>query len=387
MRAATSPDVVVVGGGITGASTAYELARAGLRTTLVERAELAAMASGWTLGGVRQSGRDAAELPLIRRAVNRWQTLAEELEADLEYRQGGNLRLARTPEEVEILRTMVADQKARGLALTLLDDNQAVREIAPCLSPQVLAAAYCPGDGHAHPQKTVQAYATAARRHGAQILTGTRVMAVQVQGGRISGVLIDGGEIPTARVVLATGIHTPGLLAPLGLRLPLTIQHVSVLQSTPQPPLLTQVLGAANADLAGRQQVDGRLRFTSGLTPWQQPNGALEEEQLRPPLGLLSAVIQRVCQVLPGFATARLARVWGGLIDLSPDHLPVIDALEEPAGLVVAAGFSGHGFGLGPVTGERLKDLVLGETPGDLAPFRLHRLVGQRTDDTAKLYG
>ena len=387
MRATTSPDVVVVGGGITGTSTAYELARAGVRVTLLERAELAAMASGWTLGGVRQSGRDPAELPLIRRAIRRWQQLAGELDADVEYCQQGNLRLARTPEEVDTIRAMVDEQCARGLELHFLDNNQAVRDIAPVLSARILAASFCPGDGHANPTKTVQAYARAARRHGATILTGTPMQGLLVEGGQVRGVRTSASRIPAGRVVLASGIHTHRLLAPLGLRLPLAIQHVSVLQSTPLPALLAPVLGAANADLAGRQQVDGRLRFTSGLTPWNWPDGEPGESQLQPRLGVLEAVIRRITAVFPAFAEAPLARVWGGLIDLTPDHLPVIDALHEPAGLVVATGFSGHGFGIGPASGELIRDLVLGDSPAELAPFRLQRLANRDNHGKAALHG
>src|SRR5205814_1417532 len=107
-------DVIVIGGGISGAAAAYEIARAGARVTLIEKGSLASMASGWTLGGVRQSGRHPAELPLATAAVQRWMTLAEELDADVEYRQDGNLRLARTEAEVPTIRAIVEEQRAMG---------------------------------------------------------------------------------------------------------------------------------------------------------------------------------------------------------------------------------------------------------------------------------
>src|SRR6202023_992437 len=125
------PDVVVIGGGINGPAAALTLAEEDRSVTLIEKHGIAAMASGWTLGGVRQSGRDPAELPLARAAVALWPALRERLGEDVEYRRLGNLRLARDDAEVEIIRRMVEEQRGRGLELDFLPDNRAVREVAP----------------------------------------------------------------------------------------------------------------------------------------------------------------------------------------------------------------------------------------------------------------
>src|SRR6188768_3999942 len=121
--------IVIIGGGITGCAAASELAREGHRVTLFEKSRIAAMASGWTLGGVRQSGRHPAELPLARAAVALWAGLHERLGVDVDYRRGGNLRLARTPDEVETIRGIVDSQRSHGLELDFLPDNRAVREV------------------------------------------------------------------------------------------------------------------------------------------------------------------------------------------------------------------------------------------------------------------
>src|SRR5215217_8595585 len=123
----STTEVVIIGGGISGTAAAYELARSGAKVTLLERGELASMASGWTLAGVRQSGRHPAELPLATAAVDRWMSLNAELDADVEYRQDGNLRLARTPDEVPVIEGVVATGRASGLDLSLLSDGAAVR--------------------------------------------------------------------------------------------------------------------------------------------------------------------------------------------------------------------------------------------------------------------
>jgi sarcosine oxidase subunit beta len=359
--------IVIIGGGVTGTAAADALAREGHGVTLIEKNGLAAMASGRTLGGVRQSGRHPAELPLARAAVDIWKTLDERLDASVDYRQGGNLRLARTPAEVDVIRGIVESQRAQGLALDFLPDNASVRAIAPALSPHVLAASHCATDGHADPVKATRAFAASARRHGATIREGVTVRSIDVAKDRVTGVSTSDGFVPAERVILAAGIDSPALLAPLGLRLPLSIRMVSVVQTAPLPPTLDQVFGVANADCAGRQEAGGRLRFTDGgasAGPWVA----------EPPGTVVRDLVSLVAHVLPAAGTARVDRTWTGLIDLTPDALPVIDAPASAAGLVVAAGFSGHGFCLGPVSGLACADLAIGRPPRhDLAAFRLVR--------------
>lgn len=385
-----STDVVVIGGGISGVAAAYELARSGVAVTLLERGGLAAMASGWTLAGVRQSGRHPAELPLARAAVRLWTTLADELDADVEYRQRGNLRLARTPDEVAMIRQVVEDGPAFDLDLTFLPDNAAVREIAPALAEHILAASFCPTDGHANPTATVAAFAAAATRHGATIRTGVTVEVIDTAGGRVHGVRTSEGAIPADAVVVVAGVWTGRLLAPLGLDLPLAIRQVAVIQTVPLPPLLDQVLGTAAANLAGRQQVDGRFRLTGGGFPWPHDLDALAagNDLVQPPALKVSEVIERAAEVVPALADTPIARVWGGLLDSTPDALPVIERTPEIDGLVIAAGFSGHGFCLGPITGQIARDLVVdGTTELPIAPFRRARFAGALEQAEATLHG
>ena len=378
--------IVIVGGGITGCATASELSREGHRVTLIEKSRIAAMASGWTLGGVRQSGRDPAELPLATAAVALWANLHERLDADVEYRRGGNLRLARTPGEIEVIRAMVERQRALGLELSFLPDNASIRAVAPLISRDVLAASLCPGDGHANPLKTTLAFADDARRHGAQIREGMGVRTLRTLSGRVIGVELDDATIVEADcVIVAAGINTPRLLRSAGgadIDLPLSIRWVHVVQTEPLRQTLQQVFGVANADCAGRQEVDGRLRFTSGVESWTGNSEHWSETGLAPREDDIVRVVERVASVLPLVRTAPIHRAWGGLIDLTPDALPVIDA--PLPGLVVAAGFSGHGFCLGPVSGQLCTDLALGRGPRHaLDAFRLDRFARGSDASTA----
>lgn len=371
--------IVIIGGGITGCAAAAELSREGHAVTLIERRRIAAMASGWTLGGVRQSGRHPAELPLARAAVEIWAGLGRRVGADVEYRRGGNLRLARTPGEVEVIRALVDRQRAQELDLRFLPDNDAVQNAAPAIASAVLAASLCPTDGHANPVKITLAFAQDARRHGAQIREALGADALLIDGDRITGVRTTHGVIAADCVIVAAGIHTPALVAPLGLHLPLSVKVVHVVQTEPLPPTLAQVFGVANADCAGRQEADGRLRFTGGAEDWPGDPEAWTERAIAPSAEDVRRVVERVAEVLPVVGKTPVARAWGGLIDLTPDALPVIDAPSALVGLVIAAGFSGHGFCLGPVSGQLCADLASGRAPRhDLSAFRLERFAANR---------
>lgn len=355
------PDVIVIGGGISGTATAYELARRGTRVSLLERGDLHSMASGWTLAGVRQSGRHPAELPLAKLAVRRWETLSDELGADLEYRQDGNLRLAMTPDEVPAIRRVVEDGVAAGIPMHYLDGADAVRDLAPVITPEIAGASFCPTDGHANNELAVRAFAAAAQRHGAEIRTRTEVVQILVENDRVTGVETTGGKIHAGTVIVAAGVYTPRLLAPLGLELPLEIVLCPVVQTEPAPAELRPVLGVASGHFAGRQEASGRYRLIGRSIAWDgewhTPTNTL------PSLGTVESMIAGAIRVLPGVRDLRMHHIWGGLIDRTPDAIPVIDAHAGIDGLVVAAGFSGHGFGIGPATGAILAALAREEQP------------------------
>ncbi len=216
----------------------------GVSVRLFEARRLGAMASTWTLGGVRQSGRDPAELPLARAAIESWARLDEALGAPTGYRRKGNLRLARTEGEIETLRTMVAGQRARGLSLEFLESRADIRAIAPAIGDAVLAASFCNSDGHADPDLTIAAYAVALRHMGVTLEEGVPVHRLVSEKGRVRGVETASGIVHADAVVLAAGIHAPALIAPLGLDLPMAAKRVCVLPVA-TAPAFEQVFGVA----------------------------------------------------------------------------------------------------------------------------------------------
>lgn len=370
-------DVIVVGAGISGSSTAYELATRGLDVILLDRYGPAAMASGWSLAGVRQSGRHPAELPLAKAAVDLWTDLSARLDGDTHYVRKGNLRLARTPGEVEVIRTMVADQKAAGLDLTFLDDIKDIRAIAPAVAENILAASFCPTDGQADPAGSTQAFAAAAERAGATLRFGERALEILTQDGKVTGLRTDKGVIDAPRIVLAAGIFGNELLNPLGMNIPLDVAMVTVMQSPPTERLLEQVIGVANADCAGRQEWNGRWRVTSGALRWHGELAETPWPKVNPSAKSIWETVQNFGTVIPAFRDAKIEGIWTGLLDVTPDALPVLDNRAKVEGLTIGMGFSGHGFCLGPITGRILSALALGEDPGlPLQPFNLARFDG-----------
>lgn len=370
----SNPDVIIVGGGITGCAAAYELGKRGVKVTLLERENLHAMGSGWTLAGVRQSGRHPAELPIAREAIRRWETLGEELDAELHYRQDGNLRLALTADEAATIQQVVADGNSSGVPLEWVDTATAL-EIAPALTESIAGASFCPTDGHADNKRTVQAYAAAVQRQGGTIRTGVDVQSLVTSGDRVTGVITNEGELSADIVIVAAGIYTPTLLAPLGLELPIIVTQTPVAETVPTTAMeLKPVLGVAAGNFAARQTAEGGIRFIGHGELWNEslPHTAATVGMTVDALDNMSRVSR---EILPGLGRIRIDRVWAGLIDRTPDVLPVLEANPNYAGLVVAAGFSGHGFGIGPMSGEILANLA---TTGhderfDLQPFRLER--------------
>lgn len=383
-------DVVIIGCGISGAAAAYELSIDGHRVALLDRYGPAAMASGWTLAGVRQSGRDLAELPLARAAVDIWGHLHEMLDAPTYYRRGGNLRLARTTDEIDCLRAIVTEQSATGLPISLIEGHDAVRSLAPAVAPNVIGASFCPTDGHADPHATVAAYVAAAERAGAVLRFAEEATQIEVTNGRVTAVVTTRERIPTGKVVLAAGVFGNDLLRPLGLEVPMDIRLVTVVRTQPVAPVLEQVIAVVNAESAGRQEVTGRFRFTSGIDRW---NGVIENGErprVRPTTADVALTINAFTALIPAAGEAEIDEIWGGLIDQTPDALPVLQHPGDPEGLVIAMGFSGHGFCLGPVTGRIAAALVEGRDPGfplasfSIARFRYHN---DRASTNLSLHG
>ena len=179
---------------------------------------------------------------------------------------------------------------------------------------------------------------------------------------RFNAIETANGSIAAGNAMLATGVQTNLLLGGLGVYIPMTTPLVSAFQTIPVTTSLGPVIGVANGDLAVRQQIDGGLRFTGGAEQLKA-NLELSGEfpAVHPPAASIAQVISSVSSVLPFVSQTPIRRIWGGLLDLTPDALPVLGCIPNIDGLYVAAGFSGHGFGIAPAVGEVMANKILGK--------------------------
>ena len=193
----------------------------------------------------------------------------------------------------------------------------------------------------------------------------------------MTGVVTDKGRISADAVVLAAGVYGNELLQPLGLHVPMDVMSVTMVNSTPQERVLEQVVGTGYATGSGRQEYNGRFRFGGGHESW---NGVVEEGEtpvIRPPMAAVQHALDTFAELVPTSRQSRIESIWAGLIDQTPDALPVLDKPDAISGLSIAMGFSGHGFCLGPLTGKIMADFVHGRTPDlTLDAFRLDRFDG-----------
>jgi sarcosine oxidase subunit beta len=366
-------DVAIVGAGITGTAAAYYLSKAGQRVIVLERGAVASEASGRTLGGVRQSARDLAELPLAMEAVRLWGDLAGELGQDVGYRRGGNLRLGITAADVAFLEGMVAEEQAAGLSIELVRGER-LRALAPELSPAVCVASYCPSDGYvADPPVVSLAFAQAARQHGATICTECEVLAIETAGGRVVGVRGPQGMIQAPTVLLATGIGTVALCEGLGLAFPMYPLRTQIAVVRTHESRFTHAFGTADTSLSGcPDYAEGCLRLSGGARRGNVDAAPLHD--LTPSPRVEAQILERARDLFTNLADSNVVRRWCGLIDTTPDDKPVLDALDTPRGLVLAAGFSGHGFCLGPISGRLIAEMILTGRPSlSLDAFRWSR--------------
>ena len=365
-------DVIIVGGGIIGCAAAYYLTKKGCSVLVLEGSkDIGNGGSSRNGGGVRQSGRDPRELPLAMYGIkNLWPTLSEELEVDCEYHQDGNLRLGKTEKHLEILQGLTDRAKACGLDVRMIDGDE-VRVINPYLSDEVIGASWCPTDGHANPLTTTLGYYKMARRLGARFITEAPVAALRKIKGHLRQVITKDNVYEGDTVILAAGLGSREIAATVGIDIPMQPAMLEALVTEAQPPMFDQMLGTAEADFYGHQTKHGSFVFggTSGLEGFTKDNHTPVTNSISAP-----STCRGIIKYFPVLRDAKIVRTWAGWMDLCADKVPVISTVSEVPGLILACGFSGHGFGIAPAVGTVLSQLALHEpTAVDLHELRYDR--------------
>lgn len=367
-----SADVIIIGSGVIGNATAYYLAKKGCSVIVLEKSDnIGDGGSSRNGGGVRQSGRDKRELPLAMYGVkNLWPTLSEELGMNVEYYQEGNLRLGKTEAHLKILTNLTNKAKESGLEVNMISGEEA-RKICPYLSEEVIGASWCPTDGHANPMLTTLAYYSKARQLGVRFITGEEVTEIQKVKGNAKRVITKNNIYEADNIILAAGYESRKIAAAIGIDVPLNHVLLEVLVTEAQPSMFYQMLGTAEADFYGHQSTHGSFIFggTSGYEAYNKDNGIQATSSIS-----ASCTCRGILKYFPVLQDAKIVRTWAGWIDDCADHVPVISAVEEVPGLILACGFSGHGFGISPTVGMLLSEMVVEGKPSiDLSDFRYDR--------------
>ncbi len=364
-----SAAVVIVGGGVIGASAAFHLAEAGVDVVLVERAQLGSGSTCRAAGGVRTQFSDPLNVEIARRSMAAFRNFGRRPGWEIDLHQVGYLFVLSRAPDVEEFGRSVALQNEYGLDSWMLTAGE-VRELCPLLQgDDILAGAFSPGGGHAAPEGVVQGYAFAARKRGADIRVNCEVLDIETIGGEIVRVVTDAGSIGTGTVICAAGAWSRSCGAMVGVDLPVTPLRRQILFTEPLeglPPDLPMTIDFESSFYFHREG-PGLLMGMSD--PHEKPGFSVATTEDWIP-GLMEVVERRV----PRIADAGIRGGWAGLYEMTPDHNAIIGEAAGISRFLYATGFSGHGFLQGPAVGEILRDLVLGcPTFADISPLRVER--------------
>ena len=387
----TRPDVLIVGGGVIGCAVAYELAKEGLRVTLLERAGLCAGASGANAALIwPQAMRRDVALDLTLACARLFPTLGEELGADIEYRQTGGMVAIETDAQWAQMTEYVAGQPAVGLHAELLDGAEARRR-EPLLAPDIRGAVFAEHGGTINPFRLTLGYAHAARVRGATLVTGTEALSLLRRGDRITGVRTLTGDLESEVVILAGGAWSGPLAATANLRVPVTPRQGMMVVTEPAPFHLRHVLKPIKSDpdmwrfsqpwppdAPGKPGYDPNLPPGKGMGVAQTVTRNLVIGSTSrfvgldrsPTLAGIRYVLESARRIAPAIGQLRMLRTWAGFRPYTPDGLPLLGPAPGVDGLVLATGHDGSGIGMSPVSARLVAAAVTkADPPLPLEPF------------------
>jgi glycine/D-amino acid oxidase-like deaminating enzyme len=413
-----SAEVVVIGGGIVGVSTAWFLARQGVDVVLCEKGFIAGEQSGRNWGWVRQQGRDPRELPMMIESIRIFDELEAEIGEDIGFERGGCLFTANSDKDMQSFHDWLETAKDFELDTRIIDSTE-LSTVVEGAAPNWYGAMYTPSDGRAEPHKTTPAIARAASRAGAKMLTGCAVRGIESAGGEVSAVVTEHGSIRTSTVLCAAGAWTSMFCRSLGVSVPQLKVRGTVARTAPAAKVMAgnvfdDRIGIRRRDDGGYTVAHGsvldhgitpstfryavkflpalmqeikvlRIRFgkdfidelsmparwpLDAVSPFEQ-NRVLDPE---PSKSVLKGIRRNLDEVFPALAGTEIVETWAGMVETSPDVVPMIGEVGNVRGFHIATGFSGHGFGIGPGAGKALSAMLTGaDNPIDLEPFRLSR--------------
>jgi sarcosine oxidase subunit beta len=374
MGRAETAEVVVVGGGIMGCSVAYHLAHRGCRdVVMLERDRLAEASTSLSAGGIRQQFSHPANVRISQESVRVFERFREEFGAEIEFHQVGYLFLATSEAAWADMRAGVEVQRGLQVPVEVLTPGQVVQRWPYLVVDDVVGGTFCPEDGYADPYSVAMAYAAAGRRLGVRIEDKTPVTDVMVEAGKVVGVRTPRGAVWAPVLVNAAGAWAAQVGALAGIDLPIQPYRRQVFVTDAFAPIPKPVPMIIDFDASFYFRGEGP-GILMGMTDKDEPPSFNTHVDW----GFLEKVVDQAVRRAPVLEDVRILRGWGGLYAITPDDNPILGWVPGVEGLVVVAGFSGHGFQQGPAVGRLMADLILdGQTNLDLHPFRLRRFEGQ----------
>ncbi len=343
-------DVVIIGGGITGLSTAYYLARAGVKNIAVlEKRYLGSGSTGRCGTGIRQQFTTREHIILMRESVKLWLEWENNLPYPIHFRQGGYLWLLSSQSELVQYKNYVRLQNLLGVDSRIITPEE-VKEIVPGIdTSNIVGASWCPSDGNAYPFDTIFALSIAIKSYGVEVNTFEEVKDVVIEQNRIERVITDKEQYATHFVVNAAGFGAVKIGKMVNVSLPLTLYRHQIAVSEPVSSFLDPMV--VKGELYFTQTYRGRI--IGGTDLHEKPTNNTHST-----LSFLEQYANEILDVMPLLSSLNIMRQWAGFYVVSPDHHPILGPTSVP-GFIVGTGFSGHGFMLGPVVGKLLASYIV----------------------------
>lgn len=414
-------DVIIIGGGIVGCAAAYYLAKRGVKVVLLEKNKIGSEGSGLCAGVIRNVGSEPAEIPLRIASVEIWKHVSQDLKWQTGYVDGGVLYPAETEEQLEEMEKWTQMAQGMGVNCRMVTPEE-IKKLIPPYEDPVSGGVYGEREGHAVPLMATQAWGKAAQEAGAHIYTKTPCWDIEVSGGRVISVVTDRGErIKTKTVLNAAGVYARRLAKMVDFHVPYKIVSLNLAETVPLPPLF-KVLYRAPRSIAW-QNPDNTLGFVGptavamdhdlGFDVFENPliwwpryrvfrkimwlhlnMGHIAREfkrvfgfthdirrratfpnvEPKPAIHRLEKYAEMQWEVMPSLRGTKVARMWAGFIDITPDFLPIIGELHKPEGFVIATGLCGHGFSMGPIIGRLVSEIIIDGKPSisleEFSPYR-----------------
>jgi sarcosine oxidase subunit beta len=379
----SSYDVVIIGAGVHGLATAYELAKQGVRNVaVVDSSYLGSGASTRNTAIIRSNYRTAQGVAFYDESVKIYERLSVELGFNVLFSQHGHLTLAHTELGIAGLRVRAETNQLMGVDSQVIFPEE-IKKLAPALDVSrkprfpILAALWHPPGGIIRHDAVVWGYARRAEQQGVEIHQYTDVSGIDVVDGRVAGVRTSRGPIRAGIVVNATAGWASTITRMVGLRIPIVTHPLQALVTEPLKPFLDPVLVSATLHVYVNQTDRGELVIGSEIDPYSSYSR-------RSTLPFLESSASHALELLPSIAGVKVLRQWAGICDMTPDYSPIMGVVPDIEGFILDVGWGTYGFKAGPAAGKEIATLIAtGRTPDMIKPFALERfandeLIGEK---------